>query len=89
MTIQDEHVDRAGRARFRSVPTPKSSREVRLVGEVLRAEDRLMQPQEDAATQAIDPDVVRRRRERRSQRAFAGWLASRMRARAHERDVAR
>jgi hypothetical protein len=85
MTAPDEHVDRGRPARLPSLPTPKSSREVRLVGEVLRAEDRLMQPQENAATQAIDADAVRRRRERRSQRAFAGWLASRMRSRAHDR----
>jgi hypothetical protein len=30
-------------------------------------------------------DIARRAGERRNQRAFAGWVASRMRARAHER----
>jgi hypothetical protein len=36
-------------------------------------------------TQPIDADVVRRRRQRRTERALAGWLATRLRARAHER----
>jgi hypothetical protein len=103
-------------ARDRPPPTPGSSRAVRLVGEVLRAEDRLMEPLDEvhatgartakkragplpgsqsrkstiatakhAETQQINADAGQRRRERRYQRARAGWLASRMRAGARER----
>jgi hypothetical protein len=41
-------------------------------------------PQQSEA-QPIDADVAGRRRERRYQRALAGWLASRMRAVSHQR----
>jgi hypothetical protein len=37
------------------------------------------------ATHPTDADIGRARRDRRYQRALAGWLASRMRAGAHER----
>lgn len=40
---------------------------------------------QQADAQPVDADVAQRARERRYQRALAGWLASRMRARAHER----
>jgi hypothetical protein len=40
---------------------------------------------QQADTQLIDPDVAQRARERRYQRAIAGWFASRMRTRAHQR----
>jgi hypothetical protein len=37
------------------------------------------------ASHPVDADIGRVRRERRRQRALAGWLASRLRAGAHER----
>jgi hypothetical protein len=40
---------------------------------------------EQAEPQPSDTEVTRRARERRYQRAVAGWLASGLRAKAHER----
>jgi hypothetical protein len=40
---------------------------------------------QQADTQPIDPDAGRRARERRDQRAIAGWFASGMHSRARQR----
>jgi hypothetical protein len=119
-TIPDERNVTDWRTRAPSAPTPRSSRQLRLVGELLRSEARLMRPPEEALpggprtasdqrgsmprtesqkatppsaehaeAQSIDASVARRRQQRRSERAFAGWLAGRMRARAHATDVTR
>jgi hypothetical protein len=97
--VPDDRNVRPGRSRTRSAPSTRRFRNVGLVRQVLRSEDRLLErPQEggpeertippveeQAESQPSDADGARSRRERRDQRALAGWLAGRMRSAARTR----